>query len=200
MPELVLASHNAGKLAEFQALLAGAGARLHLAPALGLAVPEEPAPSFVENAILKARAASRASGLPALADDSGLIVPALGGEPGVISARYAGRGASDRANGERLVERARHLAGGERACAFVCVLVVLAHPDDPLPLIVEGRWDGLLLDAPRGTGGFGYDPWFLDPESGLTAAEMAREQKNARSHRARACARLLPLLSAKLAA
>lgn len=200
MPELVLASHNAGKLAEFEALLAAAGARLHLAPELGLIAPEEPAPSFVENAILKARAASRASGLPALADDSGLIVPALGGEPGVLSARYAGPGASDRANGERLVERARHLAGSERACAFVCVLVVLTHADDPLPLIVEGRWDGLLLDAPRGDGGFGYDPWFLDPESGLTAAEMAREQKNARSHRARACARLLPLLAAKLAA
>lgn len=200
MSELVLASHNAGKLAEFQALLADAGVRLHLAPELGLAAPEEPAPSFVENAILKARAASRASGLPALADDSGLIVPALGGEPGVLSARYAGPGASDRANGERLVERARHIAGDERACAFVCVLVVLSHPDDPLPLIVEGRWDGHLLDAPRGDGGFGYDPWFLDPESGLTAAEMGRAAKNARSHRARACARLLPVLAGKLAA
>jgi XTP/dITP diphosphohydrolase len=199
MPELVLASHNGGKLAEFQALLADGGVRLHLAPELGLAAPEEPAPSFVENAILKARAASRASGLPALADDSGLIVPALSGEPGVLSARYAGPGASDRANGERLVERARHLVGDQRACAFVCVLVVLSHPDDPLPLIVEGRWDGRLLDAPRGDGGFGYDPWFLDPVSGLTAAEMGRAAKNARSHRARACARLLPALAGKLA-
>jgi XTP/dITP diphosphohydrolase len=198
MAELVLASHNPGKLAEFQTLLAEAGLRLHLAPALGLVAPAEPAPSFVENAIGKARAASAVSGMPALADDSGLLVPALGGEPGVRSARYAGPGASDRANGERLIERARHLVGRERACLFVCVLVVLTHAEDPLPLIVEGRWEGHLLDAPRGDGGFGYDPWFLDPESGLTAAEMGPELKNRRSHRARACARLMPLLAAKL--
>lgn len=199
MPELVLASHNCGKLAEFAALLEGAGVVLRLAPELGLAAPAEPAPTFVENALIKARAASAATGLPALADDSGLVVPALGGEPGVISAHYAGHGAGDAANCARLLERAAALGEAQRACAFVCVLVVLTHPADPLPLVVEGRWEGRLLAAPRGSGGFGYDPVFLDRDSGLAAAEMAPAAKNAASHRGRAVARLRPLLAAKLA-
>lgn len=186
---VVLASHNRGKLAELSALLAPLGWQLTDSAALAIPAPAETRTTFVENAIDKARHVARASGLPALADDSGLVVPALGGAPGIHSARYAGDGATDAANNARLLEA---IAGLERPAAYYyCVLVLLRHADDPAPIIATGTWHGALLDAPRGTGGFGYDPLFLVPEFDRTAAELPAARKNRLSHRARALAELL---------
>ena len=166
--DLVLASGNAGKLAELRGLLAGEGFTLRAQSEFGIVDVEEAGLTFVENALLKARHAARATGLPALADDSGLCVDALGGAPGLYSARYAGPGGA----------------------AFHCCIVLLRHADDPKPIVVEGDWRGRILRAPRGDGGFGYDPVFLDPDSGLTAAELPAARKNAISHRGRALAAL----------
>jgi len=186
---VVLASHNRGKLAELSALLAPLGWQLDDAATLAIPAPEETRTTFVENAIDKARHVARASGLPALADDSGLVVPALGGAPGIHSARYAGAGATDAANNARLLEA---IAGLDRPAAYYyCVLVLLRHADDPAPIIATGTWHGVLLDAPRGDGGFGYDPLFLVPEFACTAAELPAARKNRLSHRARALADLL---------
>jgi XTP/dITP diphosphohydrolase len=181
--DLVLASHNPGKLGELRALLAGLPWRLRSASDFALSEPEETASTFVENALIKARHVAAATGLPALADDSGLVVDALGGQPGVLSARYAGIGAGDSANIQRLLAAAEGLEGAARACCFVCVIVLLRGADDPLPLIAQGVWNGRLLRVPRGVGGFGYDPVFLDAASGRSAAELSPEQKNAVSHR-----------------
>lgn len=192
---VVLASGNAGKLREFAALFDPLG--IELIPQGQLGVPEAPEPhgTFVENALEKARHASRRTGLPALADDSGLCVDALGGAPGVYSARYAslkGGEKSDAANNARLIAELRDHAD-RRAC-YVAVLVLVRSADDPRPLIGEGVWDGEIADTPRGEHGFGYDPYFLLPDLGRTAAELAPAEKNAVSHRARALRELLAKL------
>lgn len=198
MAELVLASHNPGKLAELRELLAGLALQLHAAPDLAIDAPAEPAPTFIENALIKARHVARLSGKPALADDSGLIVPALGGRPGVLSARFAGPDAGDAANLQRLLTLAEGLDGPQRVCRFICVVVVLESADDPAPLIAQGVWEGRLARTPRGTGGFGYDPIFLDAQTGRSAAELSGAEKNYISHRGHALARLRDLLPDKL--
>ena len=187
---LVLASSNAGKLAELRPLLADAGFDLVTQSDLGVGDAVEDGRSFVENALIKARHASAASGLPAIADDSGLVVPALGGAPGLHSARYAGAHGDAGANIRKLLDAMRGLRGDARAAYFHCAIVLLRHADDPQPLIAEGSWHGRVLDAPRGAGGFGYDPVFLDPATDLTAAELPADVKNTTSHRARAIAAL----------
>jgi len=186
---LVLASGNAGKIREFRRLLEPLGVAVVPQGELGIPEAAEPHVTFVENALAKARQASALSRLPALADDSGICVPALGGAPGVISAHYAGEPRSDARNNAKLVA---NLAGiADRRAHYVCVLVLLRAADDPEPIIVEGRWEGVVVDEPRGTGGFGYDPHFLDPASGMTGAELPLERKNALSHRGHAMRALL---------
>jgi XTP/dITP diphosphohydrolase len=192
--KIVLASGNAGKLRELAAILAPLGHELVAQGELGIPEAEEPHPTFVENALAKARHASRLSGLAALADDSGICVDALGGAPGVLSARYAGEPKSDARNNAKLIA---DLAGvADRAAHYIAVLVLLRHADDPEPLIAEGIWDGVVVDAPRGDGGFGYDPHFLDPRLRLTGAEMPLEQKNEVSHRGQAMRALIGKIGA----
>lgn len=198
MKQLVLASGNAGKLAEFNRLLAQTGIEVVSQASLGVDDAEETGLSFVENALLKARHASRLTGLPALADDSGLCVDALGGAPGLYSARYAGSHGDHAANIAKLLAELDGLPIEQRAAHFHCTLVVVRHPGDPDPLIAQGRWHGQILTATRGAGGFGYDPVFGDPASGLSAAELSPEAKNAVSHRGLALARLIPALPAFL--
>jgi XTP/dITP diphosphohydrolase len=191
-PRLVLASGNEGKLREFRRLLAPLEISVVAQAELGIAEADEPHGTFVENALAKARHASRLARLPALADDSGVCVAALSGAPGVQSARYAGEPRSDRRNNEKLIA---DLAGiVDRSAHYYCVLALLRHGEDPEPILAEGRWDGTIIDAPRGTGGFGYDPHFLDAETGLTGAELPPAQKNARSHRGRAMRALIARL------
>ncbi|MCX7060199.1 MAG: RdgB/HAM1 family non-canonical purine NTP pyrophosphatase [Gammaproteobacteria bacterium] len=194
MADLVLASRNRKKLLELEALLAPLGYRLRLVSEFSDVEPDESAPTFVENALIKARHAARVSGLPAIADDSGLEVAALGGAPGVHSARYSGVHGDDAANNAKLLDALAEVKDDLRSARFISVLAMLRHADDPVPLIAFGAWPGQILHAPRGTQGFGYDPLFLDPESGLTAAEMTADAKNAVSHRARAFAALLAQL------
>jgi XTP/dITP diphosphohydrolase len=182
----VLATGNPGKAAEIDALLAAAGVEVVPQSAFGLAPAGEHGTTFVENAIAKARHAARGSGLPALADDSGLVVDALGGEPGVHSSRYAGPGADDAANNARLLKALKGVAPRERSARFVCVVVLMRHPGDPLPVVCEGVWEGTILPAPRGSGGFGYDPIFHYPPYGATLAEVPAEAKLAVAHRGRA--------------
>ena len=194
---LVLASNNAGKLREFKRLLEPLGIVVTAQGDLDIPEAEEPYPTFVENALAKARHASRISGLPALADDSGICVDALGGAPGVISARYAGEPRSDARNNAKLIaDLQRAGAGVDRSAHYTCVLALILHPDDPEPVIVEARWNGIVIDEPRGSGGFGYDPHFLDPRYGLTGAEFALEDKNAISHRGHAIRLLIERLRA----
>jgi len=197
---LVLASGNAGKLDELRALLADTGAQLLPQSELGVDDIEETGLTFVENALLKARHAARVTGLPALADDSGLCVDALGGAPGLYSARYAGVHGDNLANIGKLLGELEGLNPQWRTAHFYSVIVLLRHADDPQPLVAEGIWPGLILDAPRGTGGFGYDPVFLDTEHGLSAAELDPAVKNRISHRGRALAQLRLRLPAALAA
>ena len=192
MKKLVLASNNAGKLREFSALLATVD--FEVLPQAHFNVPEaeEPHGTFVENAIAKARHAAKLTGLPALADDSGLCVEALGGAPGVQSARYAGEPKSDARNNEKLLAA---LAGRDsRAAHFVSVIVFVRHADDPQPLIAEGEWHGEIIAEQRGAGGFGYDPLFFVPAFGKTAAELEPAVKNGISHRAQALQSLLARL------
>lgn len=193
--KVVLASGNRGKLAELGALLADAGLELVPQGALGIADPVEDGHTFVENALIKARNAARRSGLPALADDSGLIVDALGGAPGLISAHYAGVHGDAAGNIAKLLAELQGVPAERRTARFYCCLVLLRHAEDPQPLIAEGEWPGLILDAPRGDGGFGYDPVFFDPATGVGAGEMPPGQKNPISHRGRA----LAVLKARLA-
>ena len=193
--EVVLASSNPGKLAELKARLEPAGLRVVPQDAFGVEPPEETGLTFVENALIKARAACAATGLPALADDSGIVVDALAGAPGVRSARYAGPGASDDDNVARLLEALRGVAPAERGAAFVCAIAWLRHARDPCPIVCEGVWEGRVLDAPRGDGGFGYDPVFFLEALGRSAAELSRAEKNAVSHRGQALARLLDRLA-----
>ena len=191
--KLVVASNNPGKLREFDALLAPLGWETIPQTALGVSECEEPHGTFVENALAKARHASAATGLPALADDSGICVHALGGAPGVYSARYAGEPKSDQRNNEKLIGE---LAGqADRSAHYVCVLVFVRRPDDPQPLIAEGEWHGEIVDSPRGEGGFGYDPYFLLADEGVTAAELPAEEKNSRSHRGKALTKLVARLT-----
>ncbi len=193
MPKLVLASNNPGKLREFQFLLQPLGIEVLTQAQLGIAEAEEPHVTFVENALAKARHVSRLSGLPALADDSGICVTALGGAPGVFSARYAGDSPkSDARNNEKLLEEWQGVA--DRRAHYHCVLVLLHHADDPQPLIAEGEWHGEIALQPGGDGGFGYDPLFWLPELGKTGAQLEREQKHAVSHRGKALKVLLEKL------
>jgi len=184
MKTLVLASGNAGKLLELRAMLADLPLTVLPQRELGVDDVPETGTTFVENALIKARHASQVTGLPALADDSGLIVDALGGAPGLYSARYAGSPTDDAANNAKLLQALDGLPEARRTARFYAVIVLLRHADDPQPLIAEGSWEGRILDAPRGHNGFGYNPVFLDPAQGLTAAEMPPEQKNRISHRA----------------
>lgn len=196
---LILASNNRGKLAEFAQLLAPLGFTLKPQGELGIPEAEEPHATFVENALAKARHAARLSGLPALADDSGICVPALGGAPGVYSARYAGEPKSDAANSAKVIrdlaERGDAANSADHAAYYYCVLVYLRHADDPQPVIAEGRWDGELIAEPRGQGGFGYDPHFFVRELGKTAAELTADEKNRLSHRGRALGDLIGKLA-----
>ena len=196
LKQVVLASNNAGKLREFAALFETVGIELIPQGRLNVPEAEEPHPTFVENALTKARHAAKLTGLPALADDSGLCVVALRGAPGVYSARYAQRAGgekSDVANNAHLVEQLA--AESDRRAYYYCVLALVRHADDPEPLIAEGRWHGEVLDAPRGANGFGYDPYFFLPTLGATAAELEPAVKNATSHRAIALRHLLARLS-----
>ncbi|WP_323754407.1 RdgB/HAM1 family non-canonical purine NTP pyrophosphatase [Marinobacter sp.] len=192
--KLVIASNNKGKIAELNDLLSPLGLTPVAQGELGVGEAEEPAVTFVENAILKARHAARETGLPALADDSGLAVDALGGQPGVRSARYAGAEATDADNVAALLEALKDVPEQQRSAQFHCVLVYLRHADDPTPIVCHGRWPGRILEEPKGEGGFGYDPVFYAPEHHCSAAELTREQKGRISHRGRALASLLDQL------
>lgn len=199
MNKLVIASNNPGKLREIGAILAPLSIEVLPQGALGVPEAEEPYGTFIENALVKARHASRITGLPALADDSGVCVHALGGEPGVHSARYAegaasGREEQDRRNNEKLLQALS--SATDRRAHYYCVIVLLRHADDPQPLIAEAEWHGEILREPRGSGGFGYDPLFFVTESGRTGAELAPEEKNRVSHRGRALAQLVTRLRA----
>lgn len=191
MQQVVLASGNAGKLREFQGLLADCGFDVQPQSAFSVPEAEETGLSFVENAILKARNAARHSGLPALADDSGLEVDALDGRPGIYSARFAGTGANDVANNARLLEELTGVPEAARSARYQCVLVFMRHAADPTPLICQGSWEGRILEAPRGDGGFGYDPLFWVPDQQVTAAELDPVLKNRLSHRGTAMQKLL---------
>jgi len=191
---LVLASNNHGKLREFARLLAPLRIELLTQAQLGITEAEEPHPTFVENALAKARHASSHAKLPALADDSGICVPALSGAPGVFSARYAGEPRSDARNNALLVAQLRGVA--DRRAHYYCVLALVRFPQDPEPLLAEGVWRGRIVDVPRGSGGFGYDPHFEDLETGMTGAELPLERKNALSHRGKAMRALIAKLVA----
>lgn len=194
MKKLVIASNNQGKLREFQFLLQPLGIEVLTQAQLGIAEAEEPHPTFIENAIAKARHVSLLSGLPALADDSGICVEALGGAPGVFSARYAGdEPKSDQRNNEKLLQAMRGVS--DRRAHYYCVLVLLNSASDPQPLIAEGEWHGEIAFDERGCGGFGYDPLFWLPELGKTSSELSRDEKHAISHRGKALRLLLEKLN-----
>lgn len=190
---LVLASNNSGKLAEFAQLLAPLGFHLKSQGDLNIPEAEEPFGTFIENALAKARHASQLSGLAALADDSGICVPALGGAPGVQSARYAGEPRSDAANNAKLVREIAQYT--DKSAYYYCVLVMVRHAADPQPIIADGVWHGSLIEQPRGQGGFGYDPHFFLPRLGKTAAELSAEEKNSVSHRGQALRALINKLA-----
>lgn len=193
MQRLIIASHNSGKIREFAEIL---GKDWEISPQGDHGVPEvaETGATFVENALIKARHACRATGCAALADDSGLVVPALGGDPGLRSARYSGNG--DQANNALLLEKMAPLLGADRSAFYIAVLVILQHADDPSPLIAEGRWLGSIATEPRGAGGFGYDPLFIPDGESRHAAELTAEEKNLISHRGKALMRLIKLAQA----
>jgi len=194
IPRLVLASNNAGKLREFRRLLSPLSIEVIPQADLDIREADEPHVTFVENALAKARHASGMAGLPALADDSGICVRALRGAPGVQSARYGGEPRSDARNNERLIAALAGIA--DRRAHYACLLVLVHHAGDPEPIIAEGDWHGTIIDAPRGAGGFGYDPHFLDATTGLTAAELPLERKNELSHRGHAIRMLIAKLQA----
>lgn len=192
---LVLASGNAGKLREFNELLAPLGYDVMAQSAFDVPEVEETGLTFIENALLKAREACRISGLPSLSDDSGLEVDALNGQPGIYSARFAGEPKSDDRNNRQLLEQLAEVPSGQRTARYWCVLVLMRHAEDPVPVIVQRSWEGEILTQPRGEGGFGYDPLFQISGLGKTAAELGATQKNQLSHRGRATRRLFELLS-----
>jgi len=190
--KIVMASNNAGKLKEFASLLGDIGFDVRPQGEFDVPEAEEPFGTFVENALTKARHAARLTGLPALADDSGVCVNALGGAPGVFSARFAGEPKSDAANNAKLI--ADLATQADKSAYYYCVLVYVRHADDPQPVIADGTWKGEIIDAPRGAGGFGYDPYFLLPQLGKTAAELSSAEKNAVSHRGQALRALVEKL------
>jgi XTP/dITP diphosphohydrolase len=192
---VVLASGNRGKLAELGNLLAGMGITLRSQAEFDVVEAEETGLSFIENAILKARNAARQTGFAALADDSGLSVDALGGAPGIYSARYAGEHAQDADNNAKLLHALKNET--KRRAHFHCALAFVRHADDPTPIVTEGLWHGDILSAPRGSNGFGYDPLFYIADLNLSSAELSKEQKNKLSHRALALSQLLPRLRAE---
>ena len=193
MQKLVIASNNPGKLREISRILAPLGFEAVPQSAFNVPEAEEPHVTFIENCLTKARHAARLTGLPALADDSGICVDALGGAPGVYSARYAGEPKSDQRNNEKLIAE---LAGhSNRRAHYYCVIVYLRHADDPQPIIAEGSWHGEIIDTPRGDGGFGYDPYFWLPELGKTGAELDADVKNGMSHRGQALRELVRRLA-----
>jgi XTP/dITP diphosphohydrolase len=198
MKKILLASNNPGKVREIQAILANDD--IEIVPQSAFQVPdvEEVGLTFIENAILKARHASQLSGLPAIADDSGLEVDALGGAPGVVSARYAGPGASDADNNAKLLRELEKIPDAERTARFRCVMVFLRHAKDPTPLIGQGVWEGIIVSEPHGSGGFGYDPLFFVPEKNCTSAELAPDEKNRLSHRGKALRELVARLRASM--
>ncbi|GGI88155.1 RdgB/HAM1 family non-canonical purine NTP pyrophosphatase [Legionella impletisoli] len=189
MKEIILATNNSGKIKELEALLAP----IQCIPqhSLGISEAEETGLSFIENAILKARHASRQTGKPSLADDSGLVVPALNGEPGIYSARFAGPNASDEDNVQMLLNKLKHVPEYERQAYFYCAMVLVEHADDPTPIVATGKLEGVILDEPKGSSGFGYDPIFFLPSYGATVAELSKDIKNQISHRAQALNALL---------
>ncbi|HEX3896575.1 MAG TPA: RdgB/HAM1 family non-canonical purine NTP pyrophosphatase [Rudaea sp.] len=191
--KIVVASSNRGKLIEIREIL-GAEFELIAQSELGIEDADETASTFVENALLKARNAARASGMPALGDDSGLCVDALNGAPGLYSARYAGEHGNATANIAKLLDAMRDVEKEKRTAHFHCSIVLVAHADDPAPIIAEGRWYGRILDAPRGDRGFGYDPIFFDPASNAGAGELDSTVKNRVSHRGQALANLRQLM------
>ncbi|WP_413534489.1 XTP/dITP diphosphatase [Rahnella inusitata] len=191
MQKVVLATGNAGKVRELAHLLADFGLDVVAQTELGVESAEETGLTFIENAILKARHAAAETGLPAIADDSGLAVDFLGGAPGIYSARYAGVDASDQQNLDKLLVALKDVPPGQRAAQFHCVLVYMRHAEDPTPLVCHGSWPGEIAFAEAGAGGFGYDPIFYVPELGKTAAELTREEKSAVSHRGQALKLLL---------
>jgi len=190
--KIVVASNNPGKLKEFGQLFAPLGIDVHAQSEYGVPEAEEPFLTFVENALAKARHASRMTGLPAMADDSGICADALGGAPGVQSARYAGEPKSDERNNQKLI--ADLASTSNKSASYYCVLVYVRHADDPQPVIAEGSWHGEIIDTPRGSNGFGYDPYFLIPELGKTAAELPPDEKNRLSHRGKALRTLIDKL------
>lgn len=194
MQKVVLATGNAGKVRELASLLNDFGLDVVAQTELGVESAEETGLTFIENAILKARHAAKITGLPAIADDSGLAVDALGGAPGIYSARYAGIDASDRQNLDKLLVALKDIPDSERQAQFHCVLVYLRHAEDPTPLVCHGSWPGVIAREPAGDGGFGYDPLFFVPSEGKTAAELTREEKSAISHRGQALKLLLEAL------
>ncbi|HAD08710.1 MAG TPA: non-canonical purine NTP pyrophosphatase [Porticoccaceae bacterium] len=195
MPQtIVLATNNRGKVVEFQRLLTDTPYRIKAQAEFDIPDAEETGLSFVENAIIKARHASRLSKLPAIADDSGLEVDLLNGAPGIYSARFAGPAASDADNNHKLLNRLQGLPREQRTARFQCLLVYMRHAEDPTPLICQGSWEGEILTEARGDNGFGYDPLFYIPECGRTSAQLSPEEKSQRSHRAKAMARLLEKL------
>ncbi|MGP3591394.1 XTP/dITP diphosphatase [Vagococcus sp. WN89Y] len=194
MQKVVLATGNAGKVRELASLLNDFGLDVIAQTELGVDSVEETGLTFIENAILKARHAAKITGLPAIADDSGLAVDALGGAPGIYSARYAGVDASDRQNLDKLLEALKDVPDSERQAQFHCVLVYLRHAEDPTPLVCHGSWPGVIAREPAGDGGFGYDPVFFVPSEGKTAAELTRDEKSAISHRGQALKLLLEAL------
>jgi len=195
MQKLVLASNNSGKLREFQALLAPLQFEVIPQGQLGIPSCEEPFHTFIENALAKARHASTASGLPALADDSGICVQVLDNKPGVLSARFAGEPANDDANNQKLIASLQGIAN--RAAHYVCALVLVNSAKDPEPLVVQTRWNGIIVDQAQGSNGFGYDPYFFLPEFQLTAAQLEADQKNAISHRGQALRELIAQLKTR---
>jgi len=188
--KIVLASSNAGKLAEIREVLNGSGVELIAQSELGIEDADETGTTFVENALIKARHAARESGLPALGDDSGICVDALGGAPGLLSARYSGRHGDSATNIAKLLAALDGVDQAQRGAEFHCTIVLLHAADDPAPLIAQGRWRGRILHAPRGANGFGYDPVFFDPALGQGAAELDTDTKNRVSHRGKALASL----------
>jgi len=195
MRRVVLASGNAGKLREMRALLAGCGLEVLPQSGFGIDPPHEDGSSFTENALIKARHAARLSGLPAIADDSGLAVDALGGRPGIHSARFAGEGCRDEDNNAMLLAELAHAPAGSRGARYHCAVVFVRDADDPAPIVREGRWEGSIGFEGRGAGGFGYDPLFIVAGDTRTVAEMPAEEKNRVSHRAQALTALVEALS-----
>tara|TARA_B100000446_G_C10510286_1_gene326544 strand:+ start:654 stop:1253 length:600 start_codon:yes stop_codon:yes gene_type:complete len=197
--KVVLASGNQGKVKELTELLSAQSIDVLAQSEFGLDSPEETGLTFIENAIIKARYASEKTGLPAIADDSGISIPALKGAPGIYSARYAGEGASDQDNIKLVLHNLKEAAGNDREAIFNCVLVYLSHAQDPTPIVCHGQWKGLITQEAHGQGGFGYDPIFWVPEKQCTAAELSKTEKNAISHRGKALTLLLDQFNDTLA-